>query len=94
MTGGLRLMFALDAVSRAHGAVVAGQTELARLILAGLHDDLVDEFELAQPDVDLLGRAVLLAPTIETCEALLRGEQVPLDRLDPVQVRRFGRRDR
>jgi hypothetical protein len=33
---------------------------------------------------------MMLAPSIEVCEALLRGESVPLDRLDPVWVRRFG----
>ncbi len=35
-------------------------------------------------------RAVMLSPSIEVCEALLRGESVPVDRLDPVWVKRFG----
>lgn len=39
-----------------------------------------------------LARAVLLAPSIDVCEALLLGEAVPLSRLDPVWVRRFGLR--
>lgn len=37
-------------------------------------------------------RALMLAKDVETLEALLDGERVPLDRLDPEWVRRFGRR--
>ena len=37
-----------------------------------------------------LKRAILLSPTLEVCEALLRGERVPLSKLDPVWVRRYG----
>jgi len=37
-----------------------------------------------------LWRAVVLAPDLETCEALLHDEAVPLDRLDPEWARRFG----
>jgi hypothetical protein len=37
-----------------------------------------------------LYRAVMLAPTLEVCEALLRHEKVPLHKLDPVWVRRLG----
>jgi hypothetical protein len=33
--------------------------------------------------------AVCLAPTVELAEALLRGERVPPDKLDPEQLRRF-----
>lgn len=36
--------------------------------------------------------AMMLAPELETCRALLRGEQVPVDRLDPTWLERFGRR--
>lgn len=32
----------------------------------------------------------MLAPRIEICEALLRGETVPLSDLDPVWVERYG----
>lgn len=39
-------------------------------------------------------RAVLLAPSLDVCEALLAGERVPLDRLDPEWAERFGRRGR
>ncbi len=39
-----------------------------------------------------LWRALRLAVDLETFEALVRGESVPLDRLDEVEVRRFGRR--
>lgn len=36
-----------------------------------------------------LHRAVLLAPSVEVCEALLRGEPVPVDVLDVEQLARF-----
>jgi hypothetical protein len=36
--------------------------------------------------------AMMLAPELETCRALLRGERVPVDRLDPTWLERFGRR--
>jgi hypothetical protein len=41
---------------------------------------------------ELLWRAFMLGPDVNTCEALLRGEDVPEDRLDPEWVERFGRR--
>jgi len=41
-------------------------------------------------ELDRMFRAMMLAPTIEICEALLRGEKVPLDRLRPEWVRRYG----
>ena len=37
-----------------------------------------------------LARAVLLAPTIEICEALLHGEPVPVKHLDPLWAKRYG----
>jgi hypothetical protein len=33
---------------------------------------------------------MMLSPSIEVCEALLRGESVPVSRLDPLWVQRFG----
>ncbi len=39
-----------------------------------------------------LRKAVLLSPTVDICEALLRGEQVPTVLLDQEALRRFGRR--
>jgi hypothetical protein len=36
-------------------------------------------------------QAMMLAPTLEVCRALLRGESVPLDLLDAEWVGRFGR---
>lgn len=36
-------------------------------------------------------RAVQLAPSLETCEALLRGEKVPKSRMDPEWVKAYGR---
>jgi hypothetical protein len=35
---------------------------------------------------------MMLAPTITICEALLRDEKVPIDRLRPEWVQRFGLR--
>jgi hypothetical protein len=32
----------------------------------------------------------MLAPSLEVCEALLRGERLPIGRLDPEWVRRLG----
>jgi hypothetical protein len=37
-----------------------------------------------------LGKAVMLAPTLAICEALLRGERVPIDKLDPHYVALYG----
>jgi hypothetical protein len=50
------------------------------------------ERELRWPDASRLWRAFMLAPSLEVCAALLRGETVPVDRLDPAWVARFGRR--
>lgn len=38
-----------------------------------------------------LWRALILAPRLEVCEALLRGETVPISQLDPVWVKRLQR---
>ncbi len=40
-----------------------------------------------------LWRAIVLATSLEVVEALLRGESVPLGRLDPEWVARLGRRE-
>jgi hypothetical protein len=37
-------------------------------------------------------KALLLSPTLHVFEAVIRGERVPLDRLDPVWVGRLGLR--
>jgi len=37
-------------------------------------------------------RAIVIAKDLGTCEALLRGESVPAERIDLRQARRFGRR--
>lgn len=37
----------------------------------------------------MLARAFDLAPDLETCEALLRGEHVPVERLNPEAVARY-----
>jgi hypothetical protein len=54
------------------------------------------EYDLAPPDEQATRgwQALMLARDIETCRALLRGESVPLDRLRPEWVARFGRRPR
>jgi hypothetical protein len=39
-----------------------------------------------------LYRAIMLAPSLPICEALLRRETVPVGRLDPEWVARLGRR--
>lgn len=36
-------------------------------------------------------KAIRLAPTLEICEALLRGEKVPRSKLDPVWLKAYGR---
>lgn len=42
------------------------------------------------PDAGRLFRAFVLSPTVDVCEALLAGERVPLSRLDPEWVARYG----
>lgn len=41
-----------------------------------------------------LWRALVLSPALEVFEALVRGESVPVDRLDGEWVARLGRRGR
>jgi hypothetical protein len=58
---------------------------------------LLDELERARSrrraeEADRGWRAMMLAPTLEICRALLRGECVPVSRLDALWVRRFGLR--
>jgi hypothetical protein len=48
------------------------------------------ELQLSAGETRRAWRAMMLAPTLEVCEALLRGEMVPIDRLDPEWVERFG----
>jgi hypothetical protein len=35
-------------------------------------------------------QAMMLSPSVEVCDALLRGESVPPEQLDPEWVKRFG----
>ena len=46
--------------------------------------------QLATNLTQRIWRAIMLSPTLEVCNALLRNEQVPLNQLDPVWVERFG----
>ncbi len=48
--------------------------------------------ELVPDELNRVWRAMMLANDLETCEALIRGETVPIDRLDPDWIARFGRR--
>jgi hypothetical protein len=60
-------------------------------------DGEVMEYELRPSEREnyLRGwKAMMLAPCLEIYEALLSGESVPVDRLDPEWVSRFGRRGR
>jgi hypothetical protein len=43
-------------------------------------------------EADRVFKAMMLAPTLEICEALLRGERVPLTKLDSEWAKRFGLR--
>jgi hypothetical protein len=45
-------------------------------------------------DANRIWKALMLAPTVEVCRALLAGESVPIERLDPAAVARLGRRPR
>jgi hypothetical protein len=48
--------------------------------------------ELSPEETRRVWQAIVLAPRVEVCEALLRGERVPLDQLDAEWVARLGRR--
>jgi hypothetical protein len=37
-----------------------------------------------------LWKMIMLSPTVEILDALLAGEAVPIEQIDPVWVRRFG----
>jgi hypothetical protein len=43
-------------------------------------------------ELNRLWRAMMLAPTAAILDALLAGEAVPIDQLDPKWVARFGRK--
>jgi hypothetical protein len=45
---------------------------------------------LPNSPVHKLYQAIMLAPNITICEALLRNEPVPISALDPTWARRFG----
>jgi hypothetical protein len=61
--------------------------------LAVEYDPVCTTMESAQARASRrLWKAIMLAPSLEICEALLRGESVPLDRLNPEWVKRFGLR--
>lgn len=61
------------------------ELELVNWLNADLHDQ--------HPSGDWsrrLWRAIVLAPSLPICKALLRGEDVPVSALDPLWCRRFG----
>lgn len=49
-----------------------------------------DPLLMTDADWRPIERAIMLAPTLEICKALLRGERVPLSRLNQDAVRRYG----
>ena len=64
-------------------------------LIAKLATRTEDDGERAELDAAYsrdVWRAMMLAKDLETCRALLRGETVPLERLDPEWVARFGLR--
>lgn len=74
-------------------AVIAAVTptdETDRLLEA--LDPLLERFRDTRARRESLGllRAVRLAPDLETCEAIVRGERVPRRRLDPHWTRAYG----
>lgn len=64
----------------------------------GFITDLVNRDEaylnsgLTANDTQLIYRAMMVSPDLETCEALLRGETVPKHRLHHLWARAFGRK--
>lgn len=46
--------------------------------------------DASEQELRHLYAAIMLAPSLEVCEALLRGEHVPDDRLDPEWAARYG----
>ena len=85
-------------IERAYRCVEAGHVEVGLWVLAGAHDRLADAIEAQSESCetydDLVWRAMqLAAPNLAVCEALIRGEAVPLDRLNADAVRRFGLRE-
>ena len=69
----------------------------AKSLFSPAFEQLLREFErererCLREEADRGWRAVMLAPTLEICRALLAGEAVPIDQLDAVWVARFGRR--
>jgi hypothetical protein len=64
-------------------------------ILGPAFEALMNEVERAKDrssrdEADRCWRAMMLSPTPEICGALLRGESVPIDRLDQEWAARFG----
>jgi len=57
-----------------------------------VHDDPACAW--TEPELAKLHRALLVAPDLATLEALLRGDPVPLNRLDRDGLRRVGRYNR
>lgn len=57
-----------------------------------LLNQLGDYEQRTNDETDRIWKAMMLAPTIYLCEALLNGEAVPASQLDPVWLERFGMR--
>jgi len=57
--------------------------------------DPADHTQVIAPETEwdrLVWRAMLISKDLATCEALLRDESVPRERIDWEQAKRFGRR--
>ena len=64
------------------------QDETDRLLAALPLEKFRDTAERRRHLFDL--KCVRLAPALEVCEALMRGEKVPRSRLDPAWARAYG----
>lgn len=89
------LEFAHDAGERTKDVERSKGAEAARANAAWAIEQEELERQLQNPERHALNRfwrALMLARDPETMEALLNGERVPIDRLDPDWVERFGLR--
>jgi hypothetical protein len=87
----------LDRVMRARWALAAGDYGFVDALLASAEGELAeaveDGAEWPCDPSERAWQALMLAPTIETWDALLAGEAVPLSCLDQEWVERFGLRE-
>lgn len=63
--------------------------EIREPLLEALDFDRYRDSRARRESLALL-KAVRLAPSIEVCEALLRGQRVPRSKLDPTWLKAYG----